>query len=154
LIGKENADKLLAQASLYGSFKKIPAELQKSLVLSQVKFKWNPETKSYISFGKIGVGNILKEQANRYFDGKIEIIKKRSGDVINIYIELDPNNWYFFTYQRGMMQTISSNDEYNTIIKETKPSDRKYKHQKGEQPYQFMYSTVRKKDDFLKKFDN
>ena len=75
-------------------------------------------------------------------------------NVVNIYIELDPNNWYFFTYQRGMMQTISSNDEYNTIIKETKPADRKYKHQKGEQPYQFMYSTVRKKNDFLKKFDN
>ena len=89
-----------------------------------------------------------------WIDGKVEIIKKRSGDIINIYIEIDKNNWYFFTYTRGMMQAISSDTDFNTAIQETKPDKRKSKPEKGQEPYQFMYSTERKKVDFLRKFDD
>lgn len=154
IIGKSEADKLIAQASLYGEFKKLPDELEKSLVLNEVRFKWNNDSKSYKSFGRIGIGNIKKEQVNKYVNGKIEIIKKRSGDVINIYLEIDPNNWYFFTYSRGILQSISSNSEFNTAIQEVKPDKRKLKSGKGVEPYQFMYSSKRKKEDFLRKFDD
>ena len=154
VIGKTEADKLIAQVFIFGEFKKLPEELRKALVLNDIKFKWDDVNKRYKSISKIGIGNIGKEQVNKYVDGKIEIVKKRSGDVLNIYLEIDKNNWYFFNYTRGMMQTISSDADFNTIIQETKPDKRKSKAEKGQEPYQFMYSSEKKKIDFVRKFDD
>ena len=154
VIGKVEADKLIAQANLYGEFKKLPDLLRKTLVFNDIKFKWDDVNKRYKSFGKLGISNVDKEQINKYMEGKVEIIKKRSGDVLTIYLELDPNNWYFFTYTRGLMQAISSDADFNTAIQETKSDKRKSKAEKGQEPYQFMYSTERKKKDFLRKFDD
>jgi len=153
ILGKKDADKLIAEASLYGEFKKLPESMRKTLVFNDLKMKWDDEGRRYKSFGKIGLGNIGNKQINKYVNGKVELIKKRSGDKLTIYLEIDKNNWYFFTYTRGMMQAISSDADFNTAIKETKPDKRKSKAKKGQQSYVFMYSTERKKKDFLRKFD-
>ncbi len=153
LLGKKDGDNLIAQANLYGEFKKLPESLKKAIVFNEVKFKWNDDSKSYKSFGKIGISNINNKQINKYVTGKIELVKKRSGDTYTIYLEIDRNNWYFFNYTRGMMQSISSNGDFNSAITETKPDKRKSKASKGQTPYQFMYSSDRKKKDFLRKFD-
>ena len=71
--------------------KRFPDELKKTFVFSDLKMHWNKDTRSYTSGGKIGVGNINKTQVNKFVDGRIEIIKKRGGDILNIYLELDPN---------------------------------------------------------------
>ena len=154
VIGKAEADKLIAQANLYGEFKKIPESLRKTIVFNDLKFKWDDSRRRYKSFGKLGISNIDKEQINKYVEGKVELKKKRSGDVLTMYLEIDKNNWYFFTYTRGIMQAISSDIDFNTVIQETKPDKRKSKASKGQEPYQFMYSTKRKKEDFSRKFDN
>lgn len=154
LMPKEEADKVISQLSLNGTLKRTPDVLNKSIVITDVKFKWIKEKNSYKSISRIGVANILKEQVNKYVEGTIEIVKKRSGDIVNIYLEIDPNNWYFFSYTRGVMQAISSNDPFNNYIQELKPDKRKMEVTKGQEPYQFMLSTVRKKTDFLKGIDN
>jgi len=153
ILGREEADKLISDLGLYGSFKKFPNELNKSIFFNEVKFKFNNETNSYQSFGKIGIGNILKEQVNKYVEGKIELIKKRSGDVLSIYLESDSKNWFFFTYSRGIMWTISSNAVYNMIITETKPDKAKMEVKRKEDPYKFMITTERKRRDFLRRFE-
>ena len=154
LLGKEEADKLISQLNLYGSYRKFPSELIHTIMFTDVKFLWDTESNSYQSKGKIGIGNIYKNQVNKMVNGNIQIIKKRSGDILNIYLELDGGIWYYFNYQRNIMQAISSNEEFNTILKELKSDKRKYDHQKGEAAYQFMISTVKKKNDFLKKIDS
>ncbi len=153
VLGKQEADKLIAQVNLYGEFKKLPESLKKSIVFNEVRLKWDDDSKSYKSFGKLGISNIENKQINKYVEGKIELVKKRSGDVLTIYLQIDKNNWYFFTYTRGIMQAISSDSEFNTAITDTKPDKRKVKVGKGQTPYSFMYSTERKKRDFLRKFD-
>jgi hypothetical protein len=153
LLGKETADKLISDIGLYGSFKKFPNELNKALVLNEARFKYNPETNSYRSFGRVGIGNILKEQVNKYVAGKMEIVKRRSGDLIEIYLEAGNGSWFFFSYTRGIMYTVSSSDSYNTIIKEIKPDKAKLDTKKKETPYKFIITTERKKNDFLKRFD-
>jgi len=153
LVGKETADKLISEINIYGSYKKVPAELVHTLVLTDLKLKWNPSTGSYVSEGPIGIGNINKKQIHKPVKGIVELLKKRSGDVLSIYLEATEDNWYFFTYQRGLMQAISSSDEFNTIIKELKPDKRKVKAQyKGGMSYQFIISTGRKKKSLLRKF--
>lgn len=153
LLGKEEADKLISQLSLYGSFKKFPSELEHTFTFNDLKMKWNTATKSYVSEGLIGIGSINKTQLNKYVQGRIELVKKRSGDVLNMYLALNDNTWYFFNYQTGLMQAISSDEAFNTAIKELKPDKRQQKTEKGEANYQFILSTGRKKADFLKKFD-
>ena len=144
IIGLERADKVIGELSLNGTIKKLPDELIQSIYLADVRFEWNAEEKSYRSVGQIGIGNVLKKQVFKYVDGYIEIKKQRAskGDQIDIYLELDASNWYFFNYSRGLMQTISSDKEYNTIIKETKEDKRKYNPQKGEQPFQFIVASA------------
>lgn len=152
LVGLEEGDKLIGQVSLNGQFKKVPKSLNRTFLFNDVKMRWDSETKSFKSFGKIGLSNIKDKQINKYLKGNIELVKKRSGDVLTIYLEIDKNNWYFFTYTRGMMQAISSNVDFNTAITETKPDKRKSK-AKGQEPYHYMYSTKRKKRDFLRRFE-
>lgn len=151
LLGKEKADKLISQVNLYGQFKKFPDELKKSFFFTDVVMKWNTSTKSYLSVGKIGISNINKTQVNKYVNGRIELIRKKGGDILNVYLELDGSNWYFFSYTRGLMQSISSNDQFNNIIKELKADKREKKGEKGEGNYQFNLSTVSKKTSFLRK---
>ncbi len=153
MLGKELADKLISQLNLYGSYKKFPDELKKTLFISDIKMKWNKETRSYTSYGKIGISNINKAQINKYVDGRIEIIKKRGGDILNIYLELDANNWYYFNYTRGTMLAVSSNEAFNTAIKELKPEKRQKDgdKEKKEPNYNFNITTAAKKTQFLRK---
>jgi len=153
LVGLEEGDKLIGQVSLNGQFKKVPKSLDKTFMFNDVKMKWDGDSRSFKSFGIIGLSHIKSKQINKYLKGNIELIKKRSGDVLTIYLEIDKNNWYFFTYTRGTMQAISSNVDFNTAITETKPDKRKSKAAKGEESYQYMYSTTRKKRDFLRRFE-
>jgi hypothetical protein len=154
-IGKKEADKLISQVNLYGAFKKVPDELERTLFLSDLKMKWNPKTKSFSSFGPIGIGIIQKTQLNKYAKGIVEVVQKRSGDYLNIYLEDDNANWYFFSYSTGTMQAISSDEKFNSAIKELKPEKRKLekdKNEKNSAPYQFTIGTLSKKATFLRKF--
>lgn len=151
MLGKEQADKLISQLNLYGSYKKFPDELKKTLFISDVKMKWNKDTRSYTSSGKLGIGNINKTQINKYVDGRIEIIKKRGGDILNIYLQLDDNNWYYFNYSRGLMLAVSSNEAFNNSIKDLKPDKREHKGEKGEPNFTFNICPPSKKTQFLRK---
>jgi hypothetical protein len=154
IVGPVEADKLIAQANLNGAFKKVPNSLEKTFVFNDLKMRWNQDSKSYKSFGKIGISNIKNKQIDKYVKGKVELLKKRSGDVFTIYIEIDKNNWYFFTYTRNILQAISSNEDFNSAITETKPDKRKEKGLKRKESFQYMYSSPKIKKDFLRKFDN
>ena len=82
----------------------------------------------------------------------MELQKKRSGDLLDIYIELDDRNWYYFGYTRGVMQTLTSNNEYIDKINAKKPNDRRQKVESGRTSYIYMVSTNRKKDLFLRRY--
>jgi hypothetical protein len=151
IMGVKEADKVIADIGMNGSFKKLPDELQHTFLLGDVQMKWNPYTKSFVSVGQLGIVAINKNQINKYVDGYIEIIKKRAGDEINIYLEFDSNDWYYFNYKQNVMQAISSSTQFNTIIKETKSDNRTLKSEKDLPQYTYTVSTEMKKKSFLKR---
>ena len=151
ILGQKKAAKLTEEISLYGAYQKVPDQLLKTLVFSDVRLKWNFNTKSYISKGKIGIGNIQKTQINKLIKGYIEIVKKRSGDSFTIYMEIDEKHWYFFDYKNNILQAISSNREFNNILRTIKPDYQEYKSPDGKQFYKFIISTKRKLVDFKRK---
>lgn len=152
VVGKTKADEILSKLELFGSYRRVPEKLEHNIVLADVKFKWDEDKQSYVSTDKIGVNNINKNPINKYFDGYVELKRrKHGGHELSIYLEASKDDWYFFNYRNNFMQGISSNEEFNNLIKETKEDDRKLKVEKGEAPYSFYLSTERKKKDFIKK---
>jgi len=148
ILGKERGDKALSELNLYGNYKKFPDEFEKSMFLGDVQMTYNKKTKSFISNGKIGVANLFKNEIYRYVPGFIQIKKQKAGDVLDIYFELDQSTWYYFNYFKGVMSVVSSNQAFNTEVKEAK--DKKQKVDKGPS-YQFNTCSPNKKDQFVKK---
>ena len=150
-VGTQEADKILTELSLYGQFRKFPDVLDHTLVLTELQMNWNKDLRSFISSGPIGISNMGKISVNRKVKGYLEIGKRRSGDIINLYVEPDENQWYFFTYANGTMQVISSNKSFNEKLTGLKESQRVIKGGKGVQNYQFIIGTPDKKAVFLRK---
>lgn len=148
ILGKERGDRALSELNLYGNYKKFPDELEKSLVLSDVKLQYNEQVKGFISTGMIGVGNILKTEIFRYMNGIVVIKKQRGGDLLDIYLEADANTWYYFTYTRGTMLAVSSNELFNNELAELKSKSKKMNVDRGPS-YRFDLTNKKKKDQFI-----
>jgi hypothetical protein len=153
LIGLERAQRMQADLGLYGEYQAEIPELDRSLFFTRVILRWNQETQSYRSKGKLSLGGINGTPVYKQVDGIIEFQKKRSGDLFDIYLELDRRNWYYFGYTRGVMHCLSSNRTFNNIISELKTKQRKMKTPRNQVPYIFITSTARKKAMFLRRFE-
>jgi hypothetical protein len=149
ILGEEDANKVVNEINLYGTLKKVPEKLNYTLLLSDIKMKWDSVTRSFVSTGNIGVGSIGKTQINKYVKGYMQIIKKRSGDAFNLYFELDDKEWYFFSYANNMMMGLSSIKEFNDFIIKEKPDKRRLDAGGGLPSYSYYISSERKKDKFL-----
>jgi hypothetical protein len=153
VMGREKADKFISELSLYGTPKKVPDELQNGIFITEMKMYWHKESLSFKSKGKLGIGYIGKTAVNRQLNGYYEVARKRSGDIFNLFIEIDGNTWIYFNYQRGVMQAISSDQKFNDIINNMKPDKRVADEKDGKPPYQYLLSTDRKKNEFIKRFE-
>lgn len=146
LLGLEKADKVVADLSLDGEIKKFPDELNKALFIADVTMKWDAEMGAWVSDGVLGIGNIYKKQIFKYIPGKVIIQKGRKYDIITIVLKLDDQNWYYFTYEglKETMEVVSSDNNFNTIVQETKDDKRKYKGEKGEKDYEFRFNATKR----------
>ncbi len=149
ILGEEDAGKVVNEINLYGTLKKVPEKLNFTIMLSDVKMKWDSVTRSFVSKGTLGVGSIGKTQINKYVKGYLQIIKKRSGDVFNLYFELDEGEWYYFNYNNNMMSGLSSNKEFNDLIIKEKGDKRHLDAKDGMPSYGYYISSERQKNKFL-----
>ena len=152
LVGKEKADKYIGELNLYGNFKKIPEDLRHTLLITDLKLAWNNETRTYRSIGPIGIGSLDKVSVNRKMNGWVEIVHKKSGDQLNIYLEPENGAWFFFSYSRGLLQTIASYSAFNDEINKLKPEKRVSK-VKDKPDFEYMLSTDRAVRNFLKRMN-
>jgi hypothetical protein len=150
LLGKERAH---SYRMTRGGDKqaKLPEELEKTLVLSDIKLNWNKENRSYQSAGKIGIAYINGVPVNKSFTGYLEISKRRSGDFLDFYVELDNNTWYYFGYTRGVMQAFSSDPGFVGIINDLAIRHRRA-NEGGSERYVFMLASDNKLEQFFKSY--
>ena len=150
LVGENKANELISEYSL-GKFKKVPKELEHTIFISDINFKWNQKSKSYISDTLIGIGIVGKDYVNKIVNGYMEIVKKRSGDKFNLYLKLSDDVWYFFSYGNNLMQVLSSNEDFNTVVKNLKPEQRKLEVEKGQAPYSYFLASQSAVKKFVKR---
>jgi hypothetical protein len=139
---------------LYGATRNIPKEFTYKLLLNDVNLFWNESTSSFRSIGRIGIGFIGPQPVNVYVNGSIEIQRRRSGDMIDIYLKADESTWYYFSYFKGVMMTQSGNNNYNTLIAKTKSNDRKDPQSSLKIPYTYMIAVEDRLGRFLKRMSD
>lgn len=151
VMGENESQSFIEEMNLSGQVRRMPESINKPLIINNVRMVWDSKLKSYVSDGKIGLAMIYKDIVNRSVDGYIEIGKRRTGDVLNIYLELNPLVWYYFSYSNGIMQAISSNNEFNSIISSLKENKRTLKSKSSDSEYQYIISTPDARIAFLRK---
>jgi len=145
LIGQDRTNKYYIELSQTGKVKELPEEFAKTIFLNDVRLVWDQSSRSYRSTGKIGIGYIYKHQINKYFEGYVEIWRKRTGDMLDLYIKVDDKTFYYFGYTRGVMQVFSSDNlGFNEPIRNLKDAQRELKIPHNLTPYSFLISTDRK----------
>jgi len=153
IMGRKRAELSMQEMDVNGTFKILPEELLHSIYFNNLDFIWDKEAKAYQSIGEIGIGNINDKQINKSIKGKIELDKKRSGNRLSMYLEIDKSNWFFFEYHHGVMFVRSSNEEFNNILHETKEDKREFKDPLKKNPYSYIICPRSKKTKFLKRFN-
>lgn len=148
LLGRDVASQVKEETDLFGTSKNLPRDFNYKILLNDVKLFWNESSSSFRSKGKIGIGFIGSQGVNVYVDGFVEIQRRRSGDMIDIYLKADKATYYYFSYFKGVMMTQSGNNEYNTLISKIKLNDRKDPKSSVRVPYTYMISV----EDRLGKF--
>ncbi len=138
LLGDKAATSITEDLQLYGTIRTMPKEFSYQILLNDVNMVWDPESMSFVSKGKIGIGFIGGSPLNVYVDGYIELQRKRSGDLLDIYLKVNDNTWYWFSYFRGVMMSLSSNRAYDDILSNLKESARKHPESTARKPYKYM----------------
>jgi hypothetical protein len=82
----------------------------------------------------------------------LQIQRKKGGDNFTLYFEFDSQTWYFFNYFKGVMNVVSSNQEFNKTIKDLKSKDKKQDVKTGPN-FQFTLCNPAKRDMFVRKMN-
>ncbi len=139
---------------LNGETKAIPAELQYLMTFANIDWTWNTATSSYIANCQGELSFVKNQIVNRIVGVKAELMKKRSGNSLDLYIQADSETWFYFAYKNGLMQTLSSNAQFNALIQTLNTDERKTKVKTGEKPFTFILAPDSKKNRFLKRIDS
>ena len=151
LANAENFSRVQSEISLYGAPRKVPESLNKSMVFSQLKMSWDKELNAFVARENIGLANILRTQVNKKLPGYIAFEKGRSGDAVTIYLQPNRSEWYFFHYENGVLQALSSSDAFNNRLMEIKQEKRIIKDEKTDYYYEYVIGSRRRVVDFVRK---
>lgn len=122
-LGTKKADEWFSNQSL-GNLNKFPKELEDKMIFTDLRFVWYHSLSSFVHYGPIGISNLGKEQVNKYVFGFIKIEKSRRGDVFEMLLEPNATTWYYIKYSAGTFSIISSDENFNQVVYDTKPGQR------------------------------
>lgn len=138
-----------------GSLRRQAPITEHTLLFGELKLRWDQSLRSLISVGDLGVVHVNRNLNFRYITGFVELRKQRGGDVFTMLLfpggkkgEPLAGDWFYFTYSRGVMQTIASLHEYNQGIRRLPQRRRQMPVERGKEPYVFILSTDRRPFDF------
>ena len=152
LLGRELAGTLERQLGLTGTYEEIPRQWERTLFFNDLPLKWNQESSSFRYNGKVGIGNIGDIQVNKKVDAYVEFVERGSGDLFDIYLRVDDRTWYYIAYTPGGLQVLSSNRQFNEIVFDLKPADRRIKGKVGQPSYIYSLAARRRLDLFIDRF--
>jgi len=141
-LGTAQANEFFKEIQLYGTIRKLPKELDRTITFSQLDMVWDTAASAFRSVkgAQIGVMSIGGVVVNKMVTGHVEYAKLYRGDMLTIYLELDPSSWFFFHYENQELLFVSSNRAFNDAVDAIKEPKRTMQVPKKEA--QFKYSTT------------
>lgn len=137
----DETNKMMEELLYKGKIKDFPDKIKTSIVLTDVNFKWGTfitekgEEQGWEAIGKAGICNIYDDQVLKVVNVRIRILKRKTGDQIQMAFWLDAaapeSAFYYFKYVNGLLTAYSSDTQFNNIITETKDDKKKFKGDKG-----------------------
>ncbi|WP_151089291.1 hypothetical protein [Hymenobacter baengnokdamensis] len=94
----------------------ISPKLLHTLTLSKVNLRWDPKQHAWHSVGKIGLAGVGKQGLNALVDGYIEIKRENSTDLVEVYLEAEPQTWYYLRYANNVLLVKSSSEAFDGEI--------------------------------------
>ncbi|MBC6613114.1 hypothetical protein H8B15_19480 [Hymenobacter sp. BT507] len=98
------------------SLLKVSNKFTYTILLNKVNLVWSEKQKAWYSEGKIGVANIMSKDLNVLIDGYVEIRKDENGDVVELYLEAEPQTWYYLKYANNLLLTKAQHGSYDELI--------------------------------------
>ncbi len=149
--GTEAAEELLSM----GAFKKFPNELDYTILIDNVRLKYNPDPRvGYTYSGTIGVWKTGSMQQYRKMRGGVQIRRYRGASTLNIYLEVTPDEWYFFSYEevgkKSTLRASSNLEEFNDMIKEIPSDQRQIAGKDNKGTYTYGPVMFAQKDNFIR----
>lgn len=146
ICGKNNIPAV--EKSLGRSSANIPDSLFQMFVFDSLDFTWNATTRSYVSDGPARLIAIHGKPVEKTVKIKLEIARRRAGDEFFIYL-YDDKMWYYFEYSDRALYTVSSNEEYNNILKTEKAEKKIVQTKEKETLYTITLCPDSKRNRFL-----
>lgn len=153
LLTEKQKKKFFEDIANYGAPEKLPKEYQRTILLTDVQLMWVPEAISFLSIGKVGIGGLGKYPVNKKVKTIMEIQRKRRGNEIRLYIEVDPNTFFYFEYKRNQITLYSSEENVMTKLKEIEIKDRRNEVQ-GKPPFLYGIGTKGRMNRFLNRIED
>lgn len=110
-----------APASLPGLASKLANH---TLLLSKVNLRWSEKKKAWYSVGPIGLAGVGKQSLNALVEGHVEIKRDNGTDFVAIYLEPEPQSWYYFNYANNVLVAKSANETFDAQIGSKAKGDR------------------------------
>ena len=113
---------------------------------------WDKARSAFISHGELRLANVLRNQVNKSLNGIVVFEKGRAGDGVTIYMQPSQSEWYYFHYENGILQAISSSQEFNDRLFELKLEKRVFEDPDSDFVYEFVIASKRSVVDFVRRY--
>ncbi len=131
----DSADWKEVSENLQTNFVKLPKKDNKfAFLLGRHPTIWNAEYQSFLSLeDKIPVIEVGGEPIGKMLNAYVEYKMPGNGDDrFYLYIKPSPDLWYFFGYQAGALNVVSSSTKFNDALLSMKAKDTQIKMPDGE----------------------
>lgn len=108
-------------------------DLTHMFFFSGMTLMWSDKTGSFMSRGPLQLASFGGKHLGYVLQGGFEIMMDAArGDVWNLYFMTPDGDYYFFSYQNGILMTTSSNPDYTNNVAALKAKDKKIRTENGQ----------------------
>ncbi|WP_375435336.1 hypothetical protein [uncultured Hymenobacter sp.] len=115
-IGSKSVQSYAERRGKYEPLQKISPKFLHTVVLNKVDLRWNDKLNAWYSVGKIGLVSVGKRDINALIDGHIEIRKEAGADLVELYLEAEPQTWYYLKYSGSALLAKAQHGSFDEII--------------------------------------
>lgn len=128
----------------------LPDSLDRLWVFDSLCMEWNTKTHSYVADGRAHIVAMRGKPVEKTMNLKMEMMRSRGGNQLFLYL-YDDKIWYYFEFSDQSLYTLSSNEEYNEIVRTEKPEKKMMRDGENGLLYTITICPPSKKERFLQR---